>query len=850
VRKFEQRQILEVLGTLEEAQAIGLYADCQDGALGIGEFIEQIKGEGTQTVALLEEYCELIYKASLGEANQKVLKKQIIKIENSVKSELKPDRIEMVFLSYKASMSDSIESIYHAAKEDPNCDAYWIPIPYYERNPDGTLGKLLCEDAGYYKETIECTNWMEYDIEQRRPDVIFTFAPYDAYNHVSTVHPDYYCERLRDLTNLLVYVPYFVTITDLKPPFTTCRGALFAHLVVVQSEAVRQCYIRDYKEFVKNGYSEEVYGRAKDKFVALGSPKFDAVLNAKREDFTLPDEWSALLTNPDGTRKITVLYNTSVTASINNTEQYLKKLRFVLGCFRGRDDIVLWWRPHPLAMNTFMSMALKYAGEYKQMVEEYRSDGGGIYDDTPDLHRAIACTDAYYGDWSSLVVLYGATGKLVVVQDLDFIANDLEPEETVLTFNNLIFDSCGKGLSYSTLFNGLFQLDFNNYKAKLITRNEHAYHYSAHINLIEIENKIILFPYYSSKIVEYDITNCETKEIELSKSYAKKIGSIDTYTIFATVCYNETIYAFGQATGIIVAYNSKIGEVQYHTELRDVINDKLHKGNSIGKWICLKNIEESKVFIALHGSGYLVEYDLELQEVMSLKYSTDLVTSNVVEHDGEFLWILSSKHDSISKWNYKNNESFVYNKFPDNIQTDDKKTTFAAMINCGAYLLMLPAHSNMAVMLNKSTGEMTHADAFPIPGNKEYKHFKYCGVRKEFNGKYYIIARFNSTVYEFDPKHPNNVIPYRFIISENDYKEYLQNAITTSSFDVSTQRGFIIYDSFISGSPANYLRHLLPTYDDVQKQQREFFIKESNNVNTSSGESIWYKCKSSVIQGE
>jgi hypothetical protein len=48
-----------------------------------------------------------------------------------VKTELKPNQIEVAFLSYKASMSDCIETIYLAAKADPMCDAYWIPIPYY-----------------------------------------------------------------------------------------------------------------------------------------------------------------------------------------------------------------------------------------------------------------------------------------------------------------------------------------------------------------------------------------------------------------------------------------------------------------------------------------------------------------------------------------------------------------------------------------------------------------------------------------------------------------------------------------------------------------------------------------------
>jgi hypothetical protein len=141
VRKHQWRQILDLLKTIKEAQSAGLYGDCQEDALSICDFIENIEGKGAEIVALLIEYCEFLFKASNGEINDKFLSKHFLKIENSITHELKPNRIEMVFLSYKAAMSDSLESIYLAAKEDPDCDAYWIPIPYSELKAGGTVDK-------------------------------------------------------------------------------------------------------------------------------------------------------------------------------------------------------------------------------------------------------------------------------------------------------------------------------------------------------------------------------------------------------------------------------------------------------------------------------------------------------------------------------------------------------------------------------------------------------------------------------------------------------------------------------------------------------------------------------------
>ena len=407
MRKHQQRIILELLGTMKEAHTVGLYADCQDGALSVGEFIEDNEGEGTKTVSLLEEYCDLLFQASNGEVSEKQLNKHLVKVENSVKSELKPNRIEVAFLSYKASMSDSLETIYLTAKADPSCDAYWIPIPYYERRPDGSVGAMHIEGKECYSDKFECTDWQKYNVEARHPEAIFTFSPYDDTNLVTSVHPAFYCERLRNLTDMLVYVPYFVSADNVSKHFCIVAGCLYAHKVFVQSENIRSYYI----QAITDEFGSKL-GNPKDKFVALGTPKFDKVINSKREDFILPDNWQKLIAD-----KKVVFYNSTVGAILKGNTQYLTKLRQVIDYFRNIDDIILWWRPHPLGEATFTSMRPQLLDEYKEIISEYINDGWGIYDDTPDLHRAIMWTDAYYGDGGSVWVLYATTGKSVMIQN-------------------------------------------------------------------------------------------------------------------------------------------------------------------------------------------------------------------------------------------------------------------------------------------------------------------------------------------------------------------------------------------------------------------------------------------------
>ena len=65
-------------------------------------------------------------------------------------------------------------------------------------------------------------------------------------------------------------------------------------------------------------------------------------------------------------------------------------------------------------------------GEYMEIVEGYKAAGWGIYDDSPDMDRAIAVSDAYYGDSSSLVWLYKVTGKPIMIQNCDILTEDDE----------------------------------------------------------------------------------------------------------------------------------------------------------------------------------------------------------------------------------------------------------------------------------------------------------------------------------------------------------------------------------------------------------------------------------------
>ena len=422
-KEIEQRNISGALHLLEQSQ---------QGAIQAGTIIENEEGEGFPTVGLIEQYCEMLYQLydRISE-NQPVnpgkacrnLRKQLIRIQNSANTDI-PVRTEVVFLPYKASMWDSLESVWRAADADPDCDAYVIPIPYYDKNPDGSFREMHYEGNDYPAD-VPVIDYKAYDFEKRHPDIIFIHNPYDDANFVTSVLPRFFSKNLKRYTDLLVYIPYFI-LGEVSPDndeaiegmkhFCITPGVLHAHKVIVQSEDMRQVYIKVLTKEV----GEQSRSYWEEKILGLGSPKVDKVLNTRQEEVELPEEWRQIIEKPDGSFKRIILYNTTVSAILQNNRRMLKKMRQVFQIFKeNQEDVVLLWRPHPLMKATIESMRPELWKEYKEILEAYRAEGYGIYDDSPDLDRAIILSDAYYGDWSSVVQLYEKTGKPIMIENFD-----------------------------------------------------------------------------------------------------------------------------------------------------------------------------------------------------------------------------------------------------------------------------------------------------------------------------------------------------------------------------------------------------------------------------------------------
>ena len=331
----------------------------------------------------------------------------------------KKGKLKVVFFPYKAALWDSMETIYEAAIRDKQADVRVVPIPWEQ--PGSGEEHLLHDEMADFSQGIRLFPWRKYNLQNRRPDIVFVHNPYDQFNSVVRIAPEFFIKNMRPYVRELVYVPYYVSINGwLAEDRLMSAGLDFADLVPLESEAVRQKYMQAYRNF---GEENDIWKQMEPglaKFKVLGSPKFDRVRRQRAEDREIPADWKPVLHRQGGGRKRVVLYNTSLQAFYDSKEKMLDKIERVLECFKARcNEICLLWRPHPLYREMLADALPQGLGRYEAMVRECREGGWGIYDDLPNMYRSIALSDAYYGDMSSVITLYRETGKPILIQHVD-----------------------------------------------------------------------------------------------------------------------------------------------------------------------------------------------------------------------------------------------------------------------------------------------------------------------------------------------------------------------------------------------------------------------------------------------
>ena len=138
----------------------------------------------------------------------------------------------------------------------------------------------------------------------------------------------------------------------------------------------------------------------------------------------LPEKWRQLIgDSPEHSRKV-VLYVTSLMGLLRGEHSYIRKLRSVMETFRQNQEVVLWWIPCRTEGCLYEQQNPVLFETFNHLCQEYREADWGIFDDSEDYARAVAHSDAMYGDYGEVYELYRQTGKPIMIQDETIVGAD------------------------------------------------------------------------------------------------------------------------------------------------------------------------------------------------------------------------------------------------------------------------------------------------------------------------------------------------------------------------------------------------------------------------------------------
>lgn len=692
MRKGTKKQLMELMATISEAlhyikvtknkDENDMLGNCSLCMKTVCKTINQIDDPDSVICDNANDFVQLLAQTQARLENTKEFKRSLFDLRRKlafIRSEVDKiePRIEVVFLPYKASMWDSMESIWLAAAADRNCDAYVIPVPYYDMNADRIVSRLNYEGE-LFPEEVPVVSYQKYDLAARRPDVIYFHNPYDGYNRVTSVAPEYYSDKLKQYTNMLVYVPYDLATIRVSDHMCQTSGVNYADKIIVQSELVKKVYAK--------------YVSA-EKVLALGSPKIDKIVWAQKHIPAMPDEWKKIA----GNRKL-ILYNTHLTPLMVSGEIVCAKLRYVFSCFEGRNDVCLLWRPHPLSKATIESMNPRPLKEYMRLVEEYKCSGFGIYDDTADVHRAIALSSAYYGDESSLVPMCGSAGKPIMIQDV-------YDQEKTASFITYLID--GDVMWFAAFFfNGLFKMDMKtkqiSFVGKFPGEQNQNWMYS---KIMKFGNRLFFFPAMAESIVEFDI-NTSSVKMHAIKLLTNRIAQISGF--FSAILWKKWVYMLPLVGHVIVKFNIETGEMRYeedwYEKLRPFVkDDQATLFSSVVQ-------REKYIWCPCWQDNLIFRFDLESLEFTTYRVGLRNNTYyNIAEGGGDF-WFVTLDGDAVVRWNPDTQKTRQY-KIPEWV-SKEKIGLFWPIFYKGT-VWIFPAAGDKILKLNVQSGEFSEFTQYP-----------------------------------------------------------------------------------------------------------------------------------------
>ncbi len=405
-------------------------SELQNNIVSFGTLTESIKGEDCNTVKLLEQYLEVIYKVAkyvqkfdegisyeasaeskYAECDEGV-KDTFASISEAIDSEI-VNRRSVLFLPVKAKHFSSMRMAYEMEAATPDTDVYVMPLPYYYKEYDGSFkDEMHIDTEEFIKANIPVTDYSRFDLSLLCPEKIYINSAYDEYNMAVSVDTRFYARNVKKYTEKLIYIPYFKLMEFDRANYPcwynmqyycTVPGVVMADKVYVQSENTRKVYIDKLNEWVGD-----------EKYTDIWEQKIDVYDDGFEEHSE--DELR------DAGSKKTIVWFVSAGSLAEFGDRYIEKAYRNLDVFAlSKDKLKVLLISEPFLDEMIKTYSDELYKKWTGFIDEFNRSGiGEVVSQVEDQSvEALLKANAYYGDPSYICKDFILMKKPVMLQNVE-----------------------------------------------------------------------------------------------------------------------------------------------------------------------------------------------------------------------------------------------------------------------------------------------------------------------------------------------------------------------------------------------------------------------------------------------
>lgn len=655
---------------------------------------------------------------------------------------------KVLFVVYRTEWWGCLDNLCRQECLGEDTLVYVMPIPRYERELGTT--KINYNKAHFHPELLEgklplgarLADYRTFSVEQGF-ERIYIHNPYDNTYFVDSVDGKYYSWNLKPYAKKLIYVPHLLYIDEIPEEFT--NSSVYEHVDAI--------YLADKQA----KYSLDVEYDKKVEIVPSGIPEYLARLEeglkcGKQNGEDRKD-------GQDSGKKL--LCCLSYNNLYYGSEKLIQKLRDVFEYIRGRKDILLIFRPDEDIRLRFPWLDEPVRKNYAALVAYFQKNRIGIYDEGPELYRAVAEADGIMSFGHPADKLFSVQGKYVLrldnelrpipsdevrcipslwamtaVEEEDGIELWFVPERTKLICRMMIQGDTAVKEGIQSKGKKKIKKSAEGPQVEIVAEvPDDDIKWLNYVNITKIGSSLYLSPYSSKSIWKYDLDNrC------FSGQYLP--CSVDSY-VTASICYGKYLYLLPRMYPGIIKYDMETDEIEiidgWIAELESYVMPECSKEPY---FIWAVKQEKNMLYMASSKCDVWMTFDMD-NDTWQMK-SMNLPKRKFADmvKEGERVWLFPYCGDEVILWNCTTNESQLIYK---SVNKEIKSQPYEYVCDVDNTIVAFPKHADniLRIPLDNSNKQGINEMANKMPcKEKDYlseyqKRFKvgYQFVKKLKDGQ-------------------------------------------------------------------------------------------------------------------